>query len=106
MRDVGCGTYHTHEHRPGRISQLGGHGSERGRRGTCCGKARSPAPDAGAEIHGARTVRSGRPHLPLRRQARAARAQVEHALDTAGWRWSRRLSLWIDVLVILEETEP
>ncbi|HTC24983.1 MAG TPA: hypothetical protein VK688_11505 [Gemmatimonadales bacterium] len=49
---------------------------------------------------------SGRPHLPLRRQAQAARAHAEHALEATRWRWSRRLSLWIDCLVILEETEP
>jgi hypothetical protein len=37
------------------------------------------------------------------RQAQAARGQLELALDFAGWPWSRRLSLWIDCLVILEE---
>ena len=36
-------------------------------------------------------------------QARAARGQMELALDAAGWPWSRRLSLWIDALVVLEE---
>jgi hypothetical protein len=36
-----------------------------------------------------------------RGEARAARAVVEWALDRAGWPWSRRLSLWIDALVIL-----
>lgn len=35
--------------------------------------------------------------------AQAARAAVEAALDAAGWPWSRRLSLWIDALVIVEE---
>lgn len=30
--------------------------------------------------------------------ARAARAEVEAALDAAGWPWSRRLSLWLDAL--------
>jgi hypothetical protein len=38
------------------------------------------------------------------RQARAARAIVEGALDASGWRWSRRISLWIDALVLLDET--
>jgi hypothetical protein len=51
-------------------------------------------------------VRNGRSRLPLRRQAQAARAHVEHVLEATGWHWSRRLSLWIDVLVILEEAEP
>jgi hypothetical protein len=37
-------------------------------------------------------------------QARAARALMELALDHAGWPWSRRLSLWIDLLVLLEES--
>jgi hypothetical protein len=37
------------------------------------------------------------------RQAWAARGLVERALDVIGWRWLRRLSLWIDALVILEE---
>lgn len=36
-------------------------------------------------------------------QARLARAEVEAALDTIGWPWSRRLSLWIDSLIVLEE---
>jgi len=57
-------------------------------------------------MHGAPTVYSRLPRLPLRRQAQAARAHVEYALDATGWRWSRRLSGWIDALVILEETEP
>lgn len=38
---------------------------------------------------------------------RAARAIVEAALDAASiggrWPWSRRISLWIDTLLILEE---
>ncbi len=38
-----------------------------------------------------------------RKAARAARGQLELALDVVGWRWSRPLSLWIDCLVILEE---
>jgi hypothetical protein len=38
--------------------------------------------------------------------ARAARADVEAALDVAGWPWSRRLSTWLDALVIIiEESE-
>ncbi len=42
--------------------------------------------------------------LPERQAcARAARGEIEAALDGAGWPWSRRFSLWIDVLVIVEE---
>ena len=40
-----------------------------------------------------------------RQQARAARPIIEAARAAAGWPWSRRLSLWIDVLVVLEEAE-
>ena len=36
-------------------------------------------------------------------EARSARGLVEAGLDMAGWPWPRRLSLWIDMLVILEE---
>jgi hypothetical protein len=32
------------------------------------------------------------------------RACVEAALDTAGWPWSARLSRWLDVLVVIEES--
>jgi hypothetical protein len=39
-------------------------------------------------------------------EARAARGQVEAALEAAGWPWSARLSAWIDVLVVLEESGP
>ncbi len=35
--------------------------------------------------------------------ARAARGEIESALDAVGWPWARRLSLWIDVLVLVEE---
>ena len=35
--------------------------------------------------------------------ARAARGQVEDVLASAGWPFLRRLSLWIDALVIVEE---
>lgn len=35
-------------------------------------------------------------------EARAARRAVEDALDAAGWPWSRRLSLWLDALLVLE----
>lgn len=38
-----------------------------------------------------------------RREARAARCQVEAALDATGWPWSRRLSRWLDALILLEE---
>jgi hypothetical protein len=37
--------------------------------------------------------------------AQAARRQLELALDGAGWPWSRRLSLWLDCLVMFEEGE-
>lgn len=37
-----------------------------------------------------------------RDEARHARADAEAALDRCGWKWSKRLSLWIDVLVIIE----
>ncbi len=35
--------------------------------------------------------------------ARAARADVEAALDARGWPWSLALSRWVDMLVVLEE---
>jgi hypothetical protein len=35
--------------------------------------------------------------------ARCARREVEAALDVGGWRWSHRLSLWVDALLVLEE---
>jgi hypothetical protein len=35
--------------------------------------------------------------------ARAVRGTVEASLERAGWPWSRRLSLWLDTLVTLEE---
>lgn len=41
--------------------------------------------------------------MTTRDQARAARAIVESALDAAAWPWLRRLNLWIDALLILEE---
>ena len=37
------------------------------------------------------------------RQARAARREVEQALEANGWPWARRLSLWVDALVVIEE---
>jgi len=36
-------------------------------------------------------------------EARLARAQIERALDGVDWIWSRRLSPWVDALVVLEE---
>jgi hypothetical protein len=42
----------------------------------------------------------------LAAQAREARAEVETALDQAGWPWSARLSRWLDALVVIEEGEP
>jgi hypothetical protein len=42
-----------------------------------------------------------------RREARAARGDVEAALDavasSSGWPWKPQLSRWIDVLVTIEE---
>jgi hypothetical protein len=38
-----------------------------------------------------------------REEARAARRDVERALDENGWPWSRRLSAWIDALLAIEE---
>jgi hypothetical protein len=35
--------------------------------------------------------------------AREGRRQIALALGAAGWPWSRRLSLWIDALVTIEE---
>lgn len=32
-----------------------------------------------------------------------ARAEIEDAVAGAGWPWSRRLSRWIDALLVLEE---
>jgi hypothetical protein len=37
------------------------------------------------------------------RLARLGRAVVELGLDALGWPWSRRVSRWIDALVIAEE---
>lgn len=36
--------------------------------------------------------------------SRGARGIVEAALDASGWPWSRRLSLWLDALVLIEES--
>jgi hypothetical protein len=37
------------------------------------------------------------------REARGARREVERALDSAGWPWRRRLSLWLDALLVIED---
>ena len=37
------------------------------------------------------------------RVSSSARGVAEDALEHAGWPWSRPLSLWIDVLVAIEE---
>ena len=37
-------------------------------------------------------------------QARAARGEIEAALDGIGWRWSRRISLYLDLLLVIEES--
>jgi hypothetical protein len=42
---------------------------------------------------------------PVARQARAARAIAEAALDRSGWKWSERLSKWLDALLVLEERQ-
>jgi hypothetical protein len=39
-------------------------------------------------------------------QARAARADVEAALDLNDWRWNPDTSRWLDLLIQLEESEP
>jgi hypothetical protein len=44
--------------------------------------------------------------LSRQHEAREARAQIETGLDMAGWPWSRRLSLWIDTLVVIQESHP
>ena len=41
-----------------------------------------------------------------RDEAKEARADIEDALDTSGWPWSRRLSLWLDTLLGIEERKP
>ena len=51
------------------------------------------------------TVTTRHDGYPYRLGARAARQLAESALDATGWRWSRRLSLWIDALVVIEEDE-
>ena len=45
---------------------------------------------------------------PIRRRhvgvlARAARRDVEAALDTTGWLWNPGLSRWLELLVAIEE---
>ena len=35
--------------------------------------------------------------------AKEARAEIELALDAAGWPWSLSLSRWIDALILLAE---
>lgn len=37
--------------------------------------------------------------------AQAARAEIESALDAAGWLWLALLSLWLDALLLLEEAK-
>jgi hypothetical protein len=41
--------------------------------------------------------------IMTRAHARGARAIVEAALDAIGWRWSLRLSRWVDALLVIEE---
>jgi hypothetical protein len=40
-----------------------------------------------------------------RREARAARTQVEAGLDRVNWRWSLTQSRWLDALLVIEEAE-
>lgn len=44
--------------------------------------------------------------LPVNLTARAARGEVEAAMgaSVSDWPWSRPLSLWIDALVLIEES--
>jgi hypothetical protein len=44
------------------------------------------------------------PRQDAPREARAARAEFEAALDVVGWPWSPRVSWWLDALVVIEET--
>jgi hypothetical protein len=37
-------------------------------------------------------------------EAREARGRVEDALDQIGWPWTKRLSLYLDLLFLLEES--
>jgi hypothetical protein len=41
--------------------------------------------------------------ISWQREAQAARAVLEAALDLIHWRWSERLSCWLDALVLIEE---
>ena len=36
-------------------------------------------------------------------QARGARGVAESALEASGWPWSRKLSRWLDALMLVEE---
>jgi hypothetical protein len=38
--------------------------------------------------------------------ARAARQEVEVALEAVGWPWRASLSMWLDALLVIEEAEP
>jgi hypothetical protein len=50
--------------------------------------------------------RKPRAHSPTAAlEARAARALIEATLDAHGWPWRRRLSRWVDALVVLENHE-
>jgi hypothetical protein len=40
----------------------------------------------------------------VRTQARAARADVESALDASDWRWNLGVSRWLDTLIVIEES--
>lgn len=42
------------------------------------------------------------PYASAHLQARAARAEIERALEFSGWKWSRRLSVWLDMLSVTE----
>jgi hypothetical protein len=54
----------------------------------------------------ARRPASSTLHKPdSRTEARAARADLELALDAQGWPWRRSLSLWVDSLLLIEESK-
>jgi len=45
----------------------------------------------------------GIPQTDHARAANAARGEIEDIIAGHGWPWSRRLSLWLDVLLVLGE---
>ncbi len=51
----------------------------------------------------ARVLVHANAYFDHRAQARASRGEVEVALDANGWPWARCLSLWLDMLLVIEE---